>query len=261
MEKDLERSPAWRTAVRTKAVLFIGLLASQWLCQNPAQAETHDKLYATVIRGTVWINAGETTATGCLVDRGRRLVVTSWHVVEERKTVDVVFPVYRRGALIRDREFFWRHRKTLAIRAQVVHRDKGRDLAIVRLATLPGNARAVPLARQEVEPGDKVYRLGSPAAEHEAWKIHRGWVRWQRTHQMKYKESNQVVNCVLLKSDMVSHPGNSGGPVVNERGELVGIHCAAADGDKVSYAVSLKEVQAVLAKTQENVRAESRQRE
>jgi S1-C subfamily serine protease len=75
------------------------------------------------------------------------------------------------------------------------------------------------------------------------------------------RPSDQVVNCVLLKSDMVSHPGNSGGPVVNERGELVGIHCAAADGDKVSYAVSLKEVQAVLAKTRENVRAGSRQRE
>jgi S1-C subfamily serine protease len=58
----------------------------------------------------------------------------------------------------------------------------------------------------------------------------------------------------LIASDIPSIPGNSGGPVLNERGELVGVHSGYANDAQISYAISSSEVRTLLGECRENRR-------
>jgi S1-C subfamily serine protease len=237
-------------AIAKKQTIFLGTTLVLALVHGQVRTEEpKDSLHATAVKGTVWIN--DRGGTGVLVHRADRLIVTNWHVVRDRNTVEVIFPVYLKGSVIQDRDFFWKYRKQFAVKGQVLHRDKTRDLAIVQVESVPNDARPLTLARQNVRAGDKIYRLGSPAAKDESWKLVAGRVKWHRFEKISYKRTEQQVRAMVIGSDILSHGGNSGGPVVNERCELVGVH-SGGGGEQTAYHISGSEVRAMLTECREN---------
>ncbi len=97
--------------------------------------------------------------------------------------------------------------------ARVVARDPWRDLATLRIAT-SGLEAAAPGDSSAVRPGELVIAVGNPlgfAGALSTGTVHsigQGWIR---------------ANVRLL-------PGNSGGPLANARGEVVGINTAVVNG-------------------------------
>src|SRR5262245_61957880 len=82
--------------------------------------------------------------TGVLIDVKERLLLTANHVTGGKDQVLASFP--RRdshGDLVTDAGSYW---MMFALRGKVVHRDPGRDLALIQLEKLPEGAQAVPLA-------------------------------------------------------------------------------------------------------------------
>jgi len=65
-------------------------------------------VYQKVVRSTAWVHADrgngrKATGSGSLVDKGRRLVLTNYHVVGDVKDVTVFFPQYDGKKAIPDR--------------------------------------------------------------------------------------------------------------------------------------------------------------
>ena len=63
----------------------------------PTHADAGASAYKTVLRSTVWVHSDRgggrlATGSGSLVDRGRRLVLTNYHVVGDVKKATVYFP-------------------------------------------------------------------------------------------------------------------------------------------------------------------------
>ena len=121
------------------------LALSAWLLSDlPPTTGICDRL----LHSTAWVLAGsEGRGTGVVVDEQKKWLLTCYHVVGDAKTADVVFPAYRDGKLIGEREYYRRELGKLRIIARVIRRDKDRDLALLELPELPRGIIALPLAK------------------------------------------------------------------------------------------------------------------
>jgi hypothetical protein len=198
---------------------------------DPADA----KLYQGLLPSAVWINlpkktdsSGKTeflSGTGELVDLKQRLVLTNRHVVRDKEDAYVLFPNYQGNRLLRDRPFYT-GQIFKGIPGKVIARDAARDLALIQLSTLPPGARAVHLAAKGVAVGDPVYSLGNPGDSDQLWVFRAAGVK-KLQHEKFHSKTNDgyesEVDSDIILTDKPNRPGESGGPLINEHGELAGI--------------------------------------
>ncbi len=162
--------------------------------------------------------------SGFAVNAEKRLVVTNFHVVGREHRVAVVFPLYdARGELGTDASRYERRAEELAVEGEVIDVSEECDLALIRVdRRLPDRAAAVPLARQPAATGSVVYSVGGSGAEDNLlWRLTKGNVRGRG--QRRQAVDFGVLDCMILETDAPVNPGDSGGPVMNDRGELVAV--------------------------------------
>ena len=180
-----------------------------------------DQIYDKVIRSVVWIVTPDLRGSGVLINRDLRIVVTNRHVTKNNESVLVFFPVPdSNGDLIEDRDFYL-NKNNLGILKQLGYATFGRiiaeapqtDLAIVQLDGLPETASEIKYDfRYPIHLGmnknDRVQIFGNPG-DLNLWRWTAGFF--------------QVVNRGLLHINAGIYEGNSGGPVINDQGMLIGI--------------------------------------
>ena len=211
------------------------------------------KIHDQAIHSVVWIrietDEGTATGSGVLIDQERKLVVTNQHVLDNTEWVEVVFP-YRRhnGKLERDSSVYleadnigWFRDNGYVTQGRVIVQNVRNDLAIVQLAQIPTTAREIKHnfsrnVENSMRDGDKVHILGNP-----------GERLWNWT-QGTFLQSQQNClpsggDCLVMEADV--HGGNSGGPVLNGQGMLVGL-ITATDNETAGSAVPAKNVKALL---------------
>ena len=225
-----------RPAAQVTGTLFLTVLLA-------ATAHAETDLYQNTLKGTVWIHNEQIKGfgSGALVDPSNRVVATVEHVVAKTDRVTVYFPAYERGKLIISRERY--RKKTSPCRwttGKVVARDPLRDLALVQLETLPRDARPLRLAR-DVTSGQTVHVVGNPGVS-PLWTYARGWVRCVAPRKLTV--SGRPFEARIVEFDSSVYPGNSGGPVVNDSGELVGL--VAAGNRNFYFAVHVTEFRSLV---------------
>ena len=213
-------------------LVFLVLVVPGRSAEEPAD----DRVYDRAIRAAAWVMLPKSSASACLIDADAHLLLTNYHVVQDADEVQVIYPLYRRGRLIDDHDFYWRNWKQFATDGRVIHRDKTHDLALIQVDHLPASARALEFAAKAVEPGETVCRVGSPSAKDEGWQLTKGVVKKVATHSLRYK-SGQYVLCRWVENDAPPIHGHSGSAVLNADGELVGVHAAGEDATNLSAAV------------------------
>lgn len=97
---------------------------------------------------------------------------------------------------------------------EVVRSDKARDVALVK--TEPIAVQPMALRGSEPNVGEEVYALGSPLGDKFNTTLTKGILSGYRT-----QEDNR-----FLQSDVAILPGNSGGPLLDAKGAVVGITVA-----------------------------------
>lgn len=100
---------------------------------------------------------------------------------------------------------------TAEMPAKVVAVDKGLDLALLKVETTRPVA-AVPGDFLSAEVGDDVFAVGSPRKMN--FTVSRGMVSYV---------GRRIDGNYYLQSDLATNDGNSGGPVVNDRGEVIAV--------------------------------------
>ncbi|MFM8274215.1 MAG: serine protease, partial [Gemmata sp.] len=243
------------------ALLLLGSLASLTAGRpksEPAPADAGASAYQRVIRSTAWVHsdrgAGKlATGTGTLVDRSRRLLLTNYHVVGDVRRATVYFPEFEgREAkrAIADRKHYQDRAGKLGIGGEVVELDKGADLALVRLDRVPEGIAELPLAADSPDPGQSVHSIGNPGKSGALWVYTPGKVRQVYTKKWKAKldeRSTVSFEAKVIETDSPTNPGDSGGPLANDRGELVGVtQGGALDAQSISIFVDLSEVKRLL---------------
>lgn len=187
-------------------------------------AGADEKVYQSTLPSTVWVLTPRASGSGFVFDAGKKLVATNYHVVRDHYHVRVVFPQRKQpgGELNVSRMHYRMNAGKLAIPARVIASDPQRDLAILRLDRLPAGVKALKLAEKNPSPGQRVHSIGNPGASDALWLYTSGTVRqvYDKTMRMR---SGFVVRAKVVETQSAINPGDSGGPVVNDAGELVGI--------------------------------------
>jgi V8-like Glu-specific endopeptidase len=222
----------------------------------PGPADAGAAVYQKVLPATVWVRSDRgrgrvAMGSGSLVDRGRRLVLTNYHVVGDVPRATVFFPDFDSNKkAIPERKHYTDRANRLGIPGEVIEVDKEGDLALIRLDCVPDGAVELPLAAASPEPGQSVHSIGNPGKSDALWVYTPGKVRQVYSKKWKAKLDEKTVHEFqgkVIETDSPTNPGDSGGPLVNDKGELVGVtQGGAIDAQLLSLFVDLSEVKRLL---------------
>jgi HEAT repeat protein/S1-C subfamily serine protease len=227
-----------------------------------------DEIYQRLLKSTVWIVTSEEvhrgplvgfrigSGSGVLVHLDQRLVVTNYHVVREQQEATVIFPVYKDKEPITEPKYYGENVKTLGIKGRVVDRDPGHDLALIQLESVPAGARVVQFASKSPKPAENVHSIGGSGVELRTgagslWNYTPGKVRQILEDHWEYAYDSYVqrVNSYIVLTDSPTNPGDSGGPVCNDRVQLVAVVSGGKrDAQAVSMNIDIREIRAFLMK-------------
>ena len=143
--------------------------------------------------GVVRVRSGGGHGSGFFIDSSGYLL-TNKHVVGDSETVKVVFNDHTE------------------VTCKVLRDNRVRDVALVKIKK--GDYTALPIRKDEPDAGEEVYAIGSPLKEGLHGSISRGIVSGFRQDKDEPR---------YLQSDVTIQGGNSGGPLVDEHGNVVGI--------------------------------------
>jgi S1-C subfamily serine protease len=203
-------------------------------------------------RATVWVSPQSTAgrAAGVLIDFERRLVLTSATAVGTEPLVDVVAPRWFGGRIVPETDVYV-DRLGLRLTGDcvagiVLARDPIRDVALIELDAVPENLSALSLATTGTQMGDRVASMGHPSGIDLQWLYAAGTVRSIGSVNLAREagEGNKVRAALL---QLPHQGGSSGGPVVNEAGQLVGILASReAARQDLAYTATIEEVRSFL---------------
>ena len=156
--------------------------------------ETPQAIYQSALPGIVTITAGNVTGSGFFLTSDG-LIVTNNHVVDG--CIEVVV----------------KQSDTVSVRGQVIRSFRILDLAFIKVRA----SRPTPFLRlaqaNQTQVGERAYAIGSP---HQLEGTFTGG-------EISYKD-RLVDGCHFIQTSAPISPGNSGGPLLNAYGEVVGVN-------------------------------------
>ena len=218
--------------------------------EPPAKREL--SILDEIARSTVWIRptATDVRCAGVVIDRNRRWVLTSAAGVGPFDRVGVAFPVLGKDGEIVGELASYKDGVELLLAKRwhvgtVLHRDFRRDLALVKLDSLPDDIKGVSLAPRDPAVADRVIALSHPTGLEFAFVASSGILRQRGSVALARAESSAKPQVNLFQLPATST--SPGGPICNGRGELFGVQAAKDAPLHQAYAASLEEIRAFLA--------------
>lgn len=174
---------------------------------------------------------GQAAGTGFMID-DNGLILTNKHVVpKQTSTVEVITADGSRYQNV-----------------EVIGRDPLNDLAILKVADAK-NFKAIPLADSNaVRTGQKVIAIGNALGQFQntvTSGIISGQGRPVEAGDKAGGASELLTN--LFQTDAAINSGNSGGPLLNFNGEVIGVNTAvAADAENVGFSIPINEAKSII---------------
>jgi putative serine protease PepD len=154
--------------------------------------------------------------SGFVIDKTGH-IVTNYHVVEGADEVTVSFS----------------NRDT--VKAEIVGTDPSSDLAVLRVQTAASALTPLPLGNSDnVQVGDPVVAIGNPFGLDRT--VTSGIVS---ALQRLITAPNQFTIDHVIQTDAPINHGNSGGPLINARGQVIGVNTKIETGDTATGNVGI----------------------
>jgi putative serine protease PepD len=174
-------------------------------------APTATQIYQRDSTGVVAIKAitatGEDEGTGIVLNE-KGLILTNDHVVAGATSISV--EANGSSSMVRT--------------AKVVGEEANQDLALISVEPSGLNLKALTLASSTpVQVGDSVYAIGNPYGLEET--LTRGIVS-ALGREISAPDGSKITGAI--QTDAALNPGNSGGPLLNEEGEVIGVNSQIA---------------------------------
>ena len=179
-----------------------------------------------LVAGKQGLQTRKSVGTGVVINSDGS-IMTAAHVVH---TADQIGVKFKDGTLLP---------------AKVISSVSGADVALIKIDKLPSSATVARLGDSEnTEPGEPAFVIGTPFGIEHALSI--GHISGTQVRPVLAGGTALKV----IQTDASVNPGNSGGPLFNENGEVVGIvsHILSEGGgfDGVGFAIAINEAREIL---------------
>jgi S1-C subfamily serine protease len=206
-----------------------------WQREEGSRGQINEDVYEQAARATVAIVTEKGVGSGAVIS-AQGEVLTNWHVVQGTELVVVAFKP--KGSEHRDAQ--------RGFTARVVKVDPTTDLALVRIDAPPSRLVVLPLGslRNIIEEQD-AYAIGHPAGN--TWTYTPSLIR-RVSENFQWKSGEVARTATVILTQSQRNPGNSGGPLLNDAAELIGLHSLRADETNgINYAVAIDTIKKFLA--------------
>ena len=191
--------------------------------QSQMVAEVYRRIQPSVVEIDVEQGATVTTAdaesaglgTGVIVNKDGS-ILTAFHVVSHATSINVVYPDGTRTT------------------ATVVSADEEHDIALLQPATLPQLVVPAVLGSSGVGVGLPVVAVGNPLGLDDTTTA--GVIS---ALDRSIRADDGTERRGLIQFDAAVNPGSSGGPLLNQQGEVIGIVVAIADPTKDGFFIGI----------------------
>jgi S1-C subfamily serine protease len=175
---------------------------------NAQDEDTNIRVYKQASPAVVSIQSRSGNGSGSIIDP-KGLVLTNAHVVRGSTAVNVI---------LSDKRQF---------RGVVIASSRNPDLALIRLEGVTTNLPTIQIASSStIQVGQRAFAIGNPFGR---------FAGTLTTGIISRIDSDRK----LLQTDAALNPGNSGGPLLNSRAELVGVNTAIFTTNSANSGIGL----------------------
>lgn len=191
-------------------------------------------IYANAAPAVVYVVTQKALGSGVIIDEQGH-VITNWHVVENFSKVGVVFKPKDTAEL----------KKELAFSARVEKIDQVADLALLKIEKPPQPTAYLKIGdASKLAVGQDVHAIGHP--EGAIWTYTKGLISQIRPNfKWTYSDGTKHIANIIQTQTPIFH-GSSGGPLIDDSGEIVGITSFGGESQVVNFAVAADEIQMFL---------------
>lgn len=179
--------------------------------QDPQLSAT--ELYGRCVKSTVQINTDVNLGSGFFLEES--IIVTNYHVIEGASTIEVV--TY--------------DDKTYKVKT-ILGYDKNKDIALLSVSC---SYPSLPVNTQGLITGEPVYTIGSPL----------GFTGTMSNGMITY-DQRYIDGTYYIQTNAAFSSGNSGGPLINSYGEVIGINTLSyLYGQNLNFSVDIAQIYAI----------------
>ena len=180
-------------------MLMISLPAHSFGREDRNAISIYEKINPAIVSVDSQLSDGLSCGTGCIIDKSG-VILTSAHVIDIGKTVIVTM------------------NNGQNYNAKVIkHLGENKDIALLKI-DVPRELKTVKLGNYEkIKVGQKVWAIGKPFGFN-------GTLTQGIISRIDYAKNR-------IQTDAAINPGSSGGPLLNTKGEIIGINQAIYNPD------------------------------
>ncbi len=164
--------------------------------------ETETDFLDHVKNATVTIKTESGHGSGFLIS-SNGYILTNNHVIQEESSIEVLL------------------NSGLIIDAEVVRQNAKKDVALLKV--VGKGFKSIPISKEKTTAGIEVYAIGTPKDLKLGQTVTKGIISGNRV----FEENTYI------QTDVTINEGNSGGPLINLKGEVVGIVSSKLVGDGI----------------------------
>lgn len=159
-------------------------------------------------------------------------ILTNWHVIQGYSAAVIFFKPEGNADVENSKPYV----------ARLVAQTETADLALLHLTEDPPSKVSIPIGNiSSVQVAEDIHVIGHP--EGNPWSYSTGVVSQIRDgYAWTYTDGSKHQAKVLQLQTAIS-PGNSGGPVLDDQGRLLGLIAMSQDGQNLDYAVAADVIQ------------------
>ncbi|MEI8195565.1 MAG: trypsin-like peptidase domain-containing protein, partial [Phycisphaerae bacterium] len=193
---------------------------------NAAELKS-EEIFAHSSGAVVLIQTGDGMGSGACVGKPG-IIVTNQHVVGEAEEVQVRAFKLAMGKMVPAGDSV----------AVVIYRDARRDIAVLKMKKTPVGMMALPVAKAAPKAGQAVYAIGNPG-------LGRQILDNSISNGIISAVSRQIEGQTYIQHTAAINQGNSGGPLLNTQGQLIGINTLKGDLENVGFAVPAESIRRI----------------
>ena len=160
------------------------------------------------------INANQNSmCSGAVIDL--QYIITNYHCIYNNKFIKI---------------FFWNKEDWNSYDVEVIGIDPLADLALLRAIDKDEPVPELKFSTEEIKSGQDVFAMGHPMGM--VWSVSKGVI----SHEDRYARHPYVHS---VQTDAAINTGNSGGPLLNMKGEIVGINTLIISKVKESAGIGI----------------------